>query len=307
MRIVVALGGNALREKGEPFTFEHQAEKARRSMAFVADLVRRGHQVAITHGNGPQVGLEFFRQVYGAERFPVFPLDALGAMTQGWIGYALERGLREALDGVKLATIVSMVEVSPDDPAFQNPTKPIGDFFSAEEARRLREHFGWTFKEDPRGGWRVVVPSPMPKHILSAPAVKELLEKGFVVIAVGGGGIPVVKRENRYEGVFAVIDKDRASALLAHEVGADLFLILTGVPFVYVDFGKPTQRALRELTVAEAKELLEEGQFPPGSMGPKIEAAIWFLERGGKEVIITSLERAREALEGKAGTRLRAC
>ncbi len=175
MRIVVALGGNALREKGEPFTFEHQAAKARLSMGFVAELVRAGHQVAITHGNGPQVGLEFFRQVYSSERFPVFPLDALGAMTQGWIGYALERGLREALGGVRLATLVTMVEVSADDPAFQNPTKPIGDFFTEAEAKRLRERFGWTFKPDPRGGWRVVVPSPKPVRILSAPAVRELL------------------------------------------------------------------------------------------------------------------------------------
>ncbi|MEO0145779.1 MAG: carbamate kinase [candidate division WOR-3 bacterium] len=303
-KAVVALGGNALRNKGESFEIEVQARRAEESVAPILRLLDSGYRVVITHGNGPQVGLSFLRNAMTEDEFPVYPMDALNAETQGWIGYAIERGLRNQRPDLRVATLVSMVEVSPDDPGFANPSKPIGEFFDKIKAMAMHGRYGWPIKEDAGRGWRVVVPSPLPIRVLSAPAVNILLEQGFVVIAAGGGGIPVINRNGRWEGAFAVIDKDRASATLAREINAELLIILTAVDSVYLNFGKPDQRELREITCAEAEKYLMEGHFPSGSMGPKIEAACDFLRSGGKEVIITSLEGLRLALEGKGGTRI---
>lgn len=301
-KAVVALGGNALRNKGESFEIEVQAARAEASVKPILQLLDSGYRVVITHGNGPQVGLSFLRNALTEDEFPIYPMDALNAETQGWIGYAIERGLRNQRPELPVATIVSMVEVSPDDPGFQNPSKPIGEFFERVKAMAMHGRYGWPIREDAGRGWRVVVPSPIPIRVLSSPAVNHLLEQGFVVIAAGGGGIPVVNKNGRWEGVFAVIDKDRASAVLARETGAELLVILTAVDSVCLNFGKPDQRELRLLTCAEAEEFLSEGHFPSGSMGPKIEAACDFLRAGGKKVIITSLDGILSALEGNGGT-----
>ncbi len=301
-KAVVALGGNALRNKGESFEIEVQAARAEASVKPILQLIDSGYRVVITHGNGPQVGLSFLRNAMTEDEFPVYPMDALNAETQGWIGYAIERGLRNQRPELPVATLVSMVEVSPDDPGFQNPSKPIGEFFEKVKAMAMHGRYGWPIREDAGRGWRVVVPSPVPIRVLSSPAVNHLLEQGFVVIAAGGGGIPVVNKNGRWEGVFAVIDKDRASAVLARETGAELLVILTAVDAVCLNFGKPDQRELRCLTCAEAEEFLREGHFPSGSMGPKIEAACDFLRAGGRRVIITSLDGLLPALEGEGGT-----
>jgi len=301
-KAVVALGGNALRNKGESFEIEVQSARAEASVFPILGLLDSGWRVVITHGNGPQVGLSFLRNAMTEDEFPVYPMDALNAETQGWIGYAIERGLRNRRPDLLVATLVSMVEVSPDDPAFQNPSKPIGEFFDKVKAMAMHGRYGWPIREDAGRGWRVVVPSPNPLRVISAPAVNILLEHGFVVIAAGGGGIPVVRRNGRWEGVFAVIDKDKASAVLAREIGAELLIILTAVDSVYLNFGKPDETALRRITREEAEKYLAQGQFPSGSMGPKIEAACDFLTQGGKRVIITSLDGLAEALEGRRGT-----
>ncbi len=302
MRAVIALGGNALRARGESFEFEHQAQRAFKSLEPLARLISEGHEIAITHGNGPQVGMEFFRNVLTKHRYPVFPMDALNASTQGWIGYALEKAIRAHQPQAKVATLVCMVEVRENDPAFENPTKPIGEFFDEGKARELSQRFGWAVKQDATRGWRVVVPSPRPVRVLSTPGVETLLDAGFVVITAGGGGIPVVRKGQRWRGVFAVIDKDRASALLALEVKADKFVILTGVDAAYLRFGQPDQEKITKLTVSEAKELLAQGHFPPGSMGPKIEAASHFAQQSGKPAVISSLDSLSSALRGEAGT-----
>ncbi len=301
-KAVVALGGNALRNKGESFEIEVQAARAEASVAPILQLLDAGYRVVITHGNGPQVGLSFLRNAMTEDEFPVYPMDALNAETQGWIGYVIERGLRNQRPDLPVAAIVSMVEVSPDDPGFQNPSKPIGEFFDKVKAMAMHGRYGWPIKEDAGRGWRFVVPSPAPLRVISAPAVNILLEQGFVVIAAGGGGIPVVRKNGRWEGVFAVIDKDRASAVLAREIGAELLIILTAVRSVYLNFGKPDQRELRLLTCAEAEKYLSDGHFPSGSMGPKIEAACDFLRKGGSKVIITSMDGLQSALGGETGT-----
>lgn len=301
-KAVVALGGNALRNKGESFEIEVQSARAEASVLPILQLLDSGWRVVITHGNGPQVGLSFLRNAMSEDEFPIYPMDALNAETQGWIGYAIERGLRNQRPDLPVATLVSMVEVSPDDPGFQNPSKPIGEFFEKIKAMAMHGRYGWPIREDAGRGWRVVVPSPMPLRVLASPAVNHLLDQGFLVIAAGGGGIPVVHRDGRWEGVFAVIDKDRASAVLAKEICAEMLIILTAVDVVYLNFGKPDQDEIRHLTCAEARKYLMDGQFPSGSMGPKIEAACDFLTGGGKKVIITSLDGLASALEGEGGT-----
>ncbi len=304
--LVIALGGNALRKKGEDFSVETQYRNVLRSMQNLLPLFTPERRIAITHGNGPQVGVEFHRNILARDWYPPYPLDVLNANTEGWIGYLIVNALHQVFQehGIQreALAVVTRVEVDPDDPAFQNPTKPIGDFYTEEEARKLQEVLGLPVREDAGRGWRAVVPSPWPRHVVEAPVIRGLVEQGVVTVAVGGGGIPVVRRDHGYQGVAAVIDKDRASAVLALEIGARRLIILTEVDEVYLHFGTPQARPLHHLTVAEAERYLREGHFPPGNMGPKVEAALHFLKNGGKEVIITSIERAHEALQGRAGT-----
>ena len=306
MKAVVALGGNALLQKGEPMDIEHQYKNALRSVRAIASLVADGYKIAVTHGNGPQVGVTFFRNVYTSDKYPPYPLDALNAETQGWIGYLLCRAMRNVFGEIGLknraVAVVTQVLVDANDPAFQNPSKPIGNFFTKEEAEELMAKYGWKMIDDAGRGWRVVVPSPWPIKIVEGDIVRELVDEGTIVVAAGGGGIPVVEENGKLKGVEAVIDKDRASAVLAKEIGAELLIILTQIDVVYLNFGKPNAEPISRMTVSEAKEYLGEGHFAAGSMGPKVEAAIRFIEDGGKKVIITSLELAHEALEGKAGT-----
>lgn len=290
-------------QKGQAPTFENQLRNSRHTAEVLARVARE-HSLVVTHGNGPQVGLEFFRHVAARELYPVYPFDALGASTQGWIGYLLERGLRLAHPGFRVATLVTMVRVSRRDPAFRDPTKPIGSFFTREEALALSQRFGWTVREDAGRGWRVVVPSPWPKQIVNADAIRTLLDAGYTVIAAGGGGIPVVRSVGGYKGVFAVIDKDRASAVLARDIRAEALIILTQVDGIYVNWGKPNQRKLEQLSAEELWELAGEGHFGRGSMYPKVEAVIWFLRNGGKWAAVGSLEEAEDVVAGRRGTRI---
>jgi len=308
-KVVIALGGNAIRRKGEPFTIEHQFNRAKKTLAPIVDLIREGYKIVITHGNGPQVGVEFFRNLLAAETYPPYPLDVLNSETQGWMGYIISLALTNRMAELKMrrhvTTIITRVIVDKNDSAFENPTKPIGKFFTEEEMREMKQKFPQlVFKNDANRGWRVVVPSPRPLEVLEAGEIKKLVDDGEIVIAAGGGGIPIVKENGGFKGVEAVIDKDLASAVLAKNIGAEKLVILTEVPYVYINFGKPDQSPLKEIHLDEIKRYYREGHFPPGNMGPKVEAAIEFLENGGDEVIITSLEMSLEAIHGKGGTRI---
>ncbi len=306
---VVAIGGNSLIKDKDHQTVPDQFAATRETCVHIASMIDQGWDVVITHGNGPQVGFILLRSELASHVLHTVPLDSCGADTQGAIGYMIQQSLyNEFLKrGMKkqAVTVVTQVVVDKDDPAFQNPTKPIGPFYTEEEAKRLAAERGWIVKDDAGRGWRRVVPSPLPREIVEQEAIKALIEQGFVVIGVGGGGIPVVRQEDgSLRGVEAVIDKDYASSLLASGIGADLFLISTAVEKVALNYGQPNQVWLDQMTVAEAKRYLAEGHFPPGNMGPKIEAIIQFLERGGKEAIITSPENIERALAGETGTRI---
>jgi carbamate kinase len=301
--VVVALGGNVLTAEGQAGTNEEQEANARTMARSVARIIDADWRVVITHGNGPQVGNLAIQQEEGARMVPPQPLFVLGAMTQGQIGHILGVAVAQA-GAADVITIVTHVEVDKDDPAFDNPTKPIGPFFSERQARALAKERGWVVREDAGRGFRRVVPSPDPKTILEADAIGALVEQGFTLIAAGGGGIPVVRRGKRWAGVEAVIDKDLSAERLASDIGADTLLLLTGIDRVAVNFGTPDERPLSTVTAEEARELLEEGQFPPGSMGPKITAAIRFIEHGGARAIITSPRRALAALAGNHGTQV---
>lgn len=308
---VLALGGNAIIKAGEPGTIGQQFANTRDSLGGIVELIRQGYKLAITHGNGPQVG-NLLRQQEAGEKEGIapLPLGVLNAATEGSMGYMIEQSLQNKLhqSGIDkdVITIISQVVVDRDDPSMLNPSKFVGStYYSAQQAEELKNTLGWTLKEDAGKGYRRVVPSPLPQRIVPAHTVKELVQRGEIVIAVGGGGIPVyVQDDGSYEGVDAVIDKDFASALLALNIEADLFVILTGVDKVAVDYGKPGQRDLDVITVEEASRFQAEGQFPAGSMGPKIKAAIDFLKRGGKEVLITSIDRIVDAFAGQTGTRI---
>lgn len=308
---VLALGGNAIIKAGEKGTIGQQFANTRDSLGGIVELIRQGYKLAITHGNGPQVG-NLLRQQEAGEKEGIapLPLGVLNAATEGSMGYMIEQSLQNKLhqSGIDkdVITIISQVVVDRDDPSMLDPTKYVGStYYSAQQAEELKNTLGWTLREDAGKGYRRVVPSPLPQRIVPAHTVKELVQRGEIVIAVGGGGIPVyVQDDGSYEGVDAVIDKDFASALLALNIEADLFVILTGVDKVAIDYGKPSQRDLDVMTVEEASRLYAEGQFPAGSMGPKIKAAIDFLQRGGKEVLITSIDRIVDAFEGKTGTRM---
>lgn len=307
---VVAIGGNALIKDDKHVSVEDQEQALRETAIHLVDMIEAGWDLAVGHGNGPQVGFILRRSEIAAkvEGMHEVPLDVCGADSQGAIGYELQQALRNEFFkrkvNKKAATIVTQVRVDQADPAFQKPSKPIGSFMDEAEAKRREKEMGWSVVEDAGRGWRRVVASPMPKEIVELDAVKTLLNAGQVVITVGGGGIPVVDRGNgELAGTAAVIDKDFASSLLAQSINADLFLIATAVEKVAINFGKPEQKWLDTMTVAEAKAYLEEGKhFAKGSMAPKIQAAIWYLENGGKEALITNPENIGRALKRETGT-----
>jgi carbamate kinase len=306
---VVAIGGNSLIKDSAHQTVRDQYVAAQETCRHIISMIRDGWRIVITHGNGPQVGFVLRRSELAAHELHEVPLDVCGADTQGAIGYALQQNLcnefRRRDIEADAVTLICQTEVAADDPAFANPSKPIGSFMDAEQAdRRGRE--GWHVIEDAHRGWRRVVPSPQPIRIVELPAIRRLIDAGTVVITAGGGGIPVVADEaGALRGVAAVIDKDLASALLATAVEADLFVIATAVEQVALDFGTPRQRWVGKLSLAEAKHYLAQGtHFAPGSMAPKIQAVIAYLERGGKEALITTPENLERALTGLAGTRI---
>jgi carbamate kinase len=306
--MLIAVGGNSLIRAGEKGTVGEQMANARRTAAAIAGLARAGYHLVITHGNGPQVGAQLLRSERASDLVPGQTLDVCGASSQGEIGYLLAQALRDELLSAgaetPVAALVTQTVVSREDPAMQHPTKPIGPFYSRADAEQRRRMFGWQIVEDAARGYRRVVPSPEPIEIVEFDVIRRLMDDGVLVVACGGGGIPVVCANGALEGVEAVIDKDRASALLASKLRVDVFVISTDTDFVYLDYKKPTQRALRNVTVSEMQAHADAGHFPPGNMGPKIESALRFLRAGGKEVVITSYEHLREAVAGAAGTHI---
>lgn len=307
---VIAVGGNSLIKDNKNITVEDQELALRGTAHHIADMIEAGWDLAIGHGNGPQVGFILRRSEIAAkvEGMHEVPLDVCGADSQGAIGYEFQQALQNEYQrrGIQkgAATVITQTLVDQKDAAFQNPTKPIGSFMDEAEAKRREKDMGWSVVEDAGRGWRRVVPSPMPKQILELESVKLLLNAGVTVITVGGGGIPVVDNgDGEYEGTAAVIDKDFASSLLAQKIGAELFLIATAVEKVAINFGKPEQKWLDKMTLAEAKQYLAEGiHFAKGSMAPKIQSIVWFLENGGKQALITNPENIGRALKGETGT-----
>ena len=304
---VVAFGGNALLRPEDRGTQEEQIARAKQAARWLAEVVRHGYKLIVVHGNGPQVGNILVQAEEASTKIPPQSLDVCVAQTEGSIGFMLQQAIRNRLEAIgvggEVVTVLTEVEVDPTDIAFKRPTKPIGPFFTRYRAEALERDLGWTMREDSGRGWRHVVPSPRPLKILNMQTIAHMLDTAAVVVAAGGGGIPVVKgRDGQWRGIEAVIDKDFASSLLAGELNADLFIVLTGVPKVAIDFNKPTQQYLSRITIAEAEKHLADGQFPAGSMGPKIEASVQFVKKTGKEVLITDVEVLREALEGKDGT-----
>jgi carbamate kinase len=306
---VVAIGGNSLIKDKLHQTVRDQYIAAGETCWHIASMIKAGWEVAITHGNGPQVGFILRRSELAAQELHQIPLDVAGADTQGAIGYALQQNLYNDFHRLGMekqaVTVVTQTEVDPNDPAFGNPTKPIGSYMEDEEARRRQEEEGWQVIEDAGRGWRRVVASPKPVRIVEEDVIRDLIDQGYVTIAVGGGGIPVVAdAEGNLQGVAAVIDKDLASSLLATALHAELLMISTAVEKVALNYGKPTQRWMDRLTLAEAKEYLAEGgHFAGGSMAPKIQAIVWYLEQGGHEAIVTNPENVERALAGETGTR----
>lgn len=307
-RVVVAIGGNAILQPKQEASFEIQMHNIQKSAEQIAKIEAMDFEIVLTHGNGPQVGNILQQNEIAKDIVPAFPLDACNGETQGSIGYMLEQNLKNILkkncSSANVATLLTEVEVDPNDPAFQNPSKPIGVFYDEAEARKLEIQKNWIMMEDAGRGYRRVVPSPMPSRIHGVDSIIHLLEQNVIVIAGGGGGIPVFQNEDGLLcGVEAVIDKDRTGRKLAEQVNADIFMILTDVSNVYINYGKKTQKRLDEITIEEAQAYLEEGQFANGSMGPKIESAIEFA-KSGRTAIICALEEANLALQGKAGTRI---
>ncbi|MGA2625691.1 MAG: carbamate kinase [Candidatus Bathyarchaeia archaeon] len=307
--IVIALGGNALLQRGQKGSFDDQYQNIKGTVAKVADLLERGHKIVLTHGNGPQVGATLLRHEAAKNIVPPFPLDACGAETQGFIGYMIQQALRNELKsrGIDkfVVTMITRVIVDKHDSAFQNPTKPIGPFYTKEEADKVREQKpDLVIKEDAGRGFRRVVPSPDPKIIAERLAIRALVDAGFVVVACGGGGIPIIEENGNAVGVEAVIDKDLAGQRLATLIGANIFIVLTDVNGAYVNYGKPNQEIIKEITTGKLRNYSREGQFKEGSMAPKIEAAIRFVESGGERAVIAALGELIEALDGKAGTQI---
>ncbi|MBI4212245.1 MAG: carbamate kinase [Deltaproteobacteria bacterium] len=309
--IVIALGGNAISKPGMRGTIQEQFYATHESMEHVAELVTAGHErVLITHGNGPQVGAAILRAEIASKAVYPLPLDICVADTQGGIGYMIQQVLTNSLRkrGIRtpVVTMVTQVQIDVHDPAFDHPTKPIGLFYSEQEAKELMAGKGWAMVEDAGRGWRRVVPSPKPQRILEVEAVTQLFRKGMIVIAGGGGGVPVgLNRHNNFYGIEAVIDKDATTARLATEIGAETLMIMTGVEYAYLDYHGPHETPLKNVTIQELEKHLAAKEFPDGSMKPKIEACIQFIRDGGKEAIITSIPNALMALQGKTGTRIR--
>lgn len=308
-RVVIAFGGNAAYPPGIKGLASEQMALMAQACEHLARIVQEGFKIVVTHGNGPVVGNILFRMARTANELPPMPMDVCVAHSQGGMGYMLQQTLANVLHqhgvDMEVSAIVTQVEVDADDPGFANPTKPVGRFFSEAEAEQLTREQDWRFVEDSGRGYRRVVPSPQPRRIVELGAMEALLAANVIPITVGGGGIPVTRdAQGCYHGVSAVIDKDLTSAMLAAQLGAQSLVMLTGVDRVAVDFGKPTQRGIDRMTAAQARRHHADGQFPPGSMGPKIEAALRYLEAGGTEVIITSIECLHDALRGTAGTRI---
>ncbi|MFC1475234.1 carbamate kinase [Candidatus Zixiibacteriota bacterium] len=306
---VIALGGNAISSAGASDTIYSQFANTRKSLDGVVELAREGYNMVVTHGNGPQVGNALLRVELARGKVPILPLGVLVANTEGWMGYMIEQSLQNRLKAENInrpvVTVVTQMLVDKDDPAIANPSKFIGQFYTTEEAEIFTESRGWQMKKDAERGWRRVVPSPLPYQAIESKTIKLLTENGTIVIAGGGGGIPIHIDDNgNYEGIDAVIDKDYASAVIAREIGADVLAILTAVDNVSINFHTPDEKKLEQVTLSEIKKYDEEGHFPSGSMGPKIKAAISFLENGGKMVTITSLENAKAGVLGEAGTRI---
>ena len=306
--MLLAVGGNSLIRAGEKGTVAEQLANARRTSAEMVGLIRAGYRLVITHGNGPQVGAALLRSERAASQVPGHPLDVCDASTQGEIGYLLQQSLINELSRaglqVPVVTVLTQCVVSADDPAMQHPSKPIGPFYSRADAEERRRQFGWQIVEDAARGYRRIVPSPDPIEIVELEVVRDLVEAGVLVIACGGGGIPVVRSNGALQGVEAVIDKDRASSLLASKLGVDVFAISTDTDFVYLDYKKPAQRPLTYVTAAELEEHAKAGHFPPGNMGPKVESVLRFLRQGGKEAVITSYEYLTRAVAGLGGTHI---
>lgn len=306
--ILVALGGNAILRPKQEATFENQMNNINISCRFLAKLVQEGCRLVVTYGNGPQVGNILRQNEEAADVVPALPLDACSAESQGLLAYMMQQALLNELIllGIEksVISVITRTEVSPDDPAFTNPEKLIGPFYTEEVAKQLAKEKNWTVKEDSNRGWRRVVPSPEPLHIVEGESINQLINSGHIVITCGGGGIPVVRRSNgTYRGIEAVIDKDRSSSKLAKQIGAEIFVILTDTDYVYINYGKADQEALEKVTVKELEKYIEQGHFSKGSMGPKVESACHFARTGGSS-IICSLDQADLALEMKSGTHI---
>jgi carbamate kinase len=304
---VLAIGGNSLIKDKNHIALSWQYETLKETVQYIVDLIAEGLSLVITHGNGPQVGFIYRRGELGRHELPLVPLDICGADTQGAIGYMIQKALlnefRKRDIAKRVTTVVTQTIVDRNDPSFERPTKPIGSFMSEKEALANKKEFGWQVVEDAGRGFRRVVPSPVPQEIVELDVIKLLVEKGYIVIATGGGGIPVIRNEQGdIEGVEAVIDKDLGSSLLARNLGADTFIILTAVDAAYLNFGKENQKRILYATLSEIKQYIGEGHFKPGSMKPKIEAIIQFLDAGGKRAIITSPVNLLKAVRGEAGT-----
>ncbi len=308
-KVIISIGGNALIRRGERGTIEEQFSNARAACAVVAGLMERGCGVIITHGNGPVVGNIVIRNEAAKDFVPPMPLYISDADSEGGLGFMIQQTiyneLRRAGIGADAATIVTQVVVDSRDPAFENPAKPVGPYYTKDEAERLEKTKKWKMREDSGRGMRRVVPSPRPRRIVESAVIARLADDGVVVIAAGGGGVPVVEEaDGTLRGVDAVVDKDHSTTLLGLETGVETILNITAIDYVYLGFGTPRQRPIREMSAAEARRYLEAGEFAPGSMGPKVAAAIDFVEGGGREVFITTEQLMDEALEGRAGTRI---
>lgn len=307
-KAVIAVGGNSILKKDEKASISGQFKNIAETCEHIADMVEAGYDIAVTHGNGPQVGNMLLRSERTEDILYPLPLDVCDSNTQGSMGYMIQQVLGNVMEKRKIkksiVTVITQVVVDRNDPAFKKPTKPIGPFYSEEKAEKYRKEKKWDIVEDAGRGYRRVAPSPEPLEIVENETIKKLVDNGVIVIGVGGGGIPVVKEKNFLKGVEAVIDKDLASSLLASNINAELLLISTNIEKVFLNYNKPGQKGIDRMTVEDAKKYLSEGHFPPGSMAPKIKAGIRFLEKGGKEVIITSPECIGDALKNKAGTHI---
>jgi len=307
--ILIALGGNAFQSKGEIGTPEEYWKNAYSASKIIVKIIEEGYKVAITHGNGPQVGTILEWMDKSSDKIPPMTMDIAGAMTQGWLGYLLMQAIHNTLikKGIKnivkgVITIINQVLVDVNDPAWNNPTKYVGSYYSEKEAMKISKKKNWIMKPDPRGGWRRVVPSPDPVKNIEVDAVRKLMDEGWIVIASGGGGIPVIEEKGVLKGVEAVIDKDLAGEILATGLGVGTFVILTDIDGVYLNYGKPNQVKLTHVNISSLKKYFKEGHFKPGSMGPKVLAAIRFIENGGKKVMIGHLKDGYEVVKGKKGT-----